>query len=310
MTFCKHLLPLALAAAWHMAAAQNAAPAPLAEAADAAASEPRILRGNDQIIAPVKAPPALAGAPISFNFEEAPIAEVVRTILGDLLKVDYVLYPPLNGAVTLSTRAPVTPDKAVFLLESALAVNGLGLVRDARGSYHVGRADALKSVSSGIRQINTTALPPGVGPIIVPLQYIGAGEMAAILRPMLPADSMIRVDTVRNLLILAGTRTQAEGWMEIVNTFDVNLLKGMSVGVFPLKYASVGEVEAACGSSVAREPPRAQAPQRPLPPPQGQPQPVVPPPTPRRPRLRHSAKTTPCSARCACCPSSASTVSW
>jgi general secretion pathway protein D len=228
-----------------MAAAQNAAPAPLAEAADAAASEPRILRGNDQIIAPVKAPPALAGAPISFNFEEAPIAEVVRTILGDLLKVDYVLYPPLNGAVTLSTRAPVTPDKAVFLLESALAVNGLGLVRDARGSYHVGRADALKSVSSGIRQINTTALPPGVGPIIVPLQYIGAGEMAAILRPMLPADSMIRVDTVRNLLILAGTRTQAEGWMEIVNTFDVNLLKGMSVGVFPLKYASVGEVEAA-----------------------------------------------------------------
>jgi general secretion pathway protein D len=28
-----------------------------------------------------------------------------------------------------------------------------------------------------------------------------------------------------------------------VSTFDVDLLKGMSVGVFPLKYASIAEVE-------------------------------------------------------------------
>lgn len=268
MTFRnKHILPLAIAAAWcQVVLAQSAAPVdsrgsdtqsmaqvPASGAkpgegsgtTDAPKGEPRILRGNDQVIAPAKAPPPLTGAPISFSFEEAPIAEVVRTILGDLLKVEYVLYPPLNGAVTLSTRTPVAPDKAVFLLESALSVNGLAMVRDARGSYHVGRADALKGVSSGVRQIGATAMPPGMGPIIVPLQYIGAGEMATILRPMMPADSLLRVDTVRNLLILAGTRSQAEGWLEIVNTFDVDLLKGMSVGVFPLKYASVAEVEAA-----------------------------------------------------------------
>lgn len=250
MTLCKHLLPLALAAACQAAAAQPAVPPAAsvdkpAEAPDAARSEPRILRGNDQVIAPPRATPALTGAPISFSFEEAPIAEVVRTILGDLLRVEYVLYPPLNGAVTLATRSPVPPDQAVFLLESALSVNGLAMVRDARGSYHVGRAEALKGVSSGVRQTSATAMAPGMGPIIVSLQYIGAGEMAAILRPMMPADSLLRVDSVRNLLILAGTRSQAEGWLDIVKTFDVDLLKGMSVGVFPLKYASVAEVEAA-----------------------------------------------------------------
>jgi general secretion pathway protein D len=36
-----------------------------------------------------------------------------------------------------------------------------------------------------------------------------------------------------------------EGWLEIVRTFDVDLLKGMSVGVFPLQYTSVRDVEAA-----------------------------------------------------------------
>ena len=279
----KYLLPLALIAASQAATAQDAttapasppasapatsAPAPASastpahdaqpaaaqsdddqagDAADPPAAEPRILRGTDKVIAPVPDVPPLTGAPIGFNFEEAPIAEVVRTILGDLLKVDYVLHPPITGTVTLATRAPVPPDKAVFLLESALAVNGLTLVRDVRGTYHVGQADAVrKSVSTGIRQLNTANLPPGAGPIIVPLRYIGAGEMASILRPMLPSgDSIVRVDTVRNMLILVGTRTQAEGWQEIINTFDVDLLKGMSVGVFPLKYASVDEVQAA-----------------------------------------------------------------
>ena len=208
-------------------------------------TQPRYIRGNDQVIAPPKAVPRIEGAPLSFNFEEAPVAEVVRTILGDILKAPYVLHPPLNGTVTLSSRAPIAPDQAVFLLESALQANGLALLRDARGTYHVGRPDALKGIGGAIRQANGTPLPPGYGAIVVPLRYIGAGEMATILRPMASGDAIVRVDNVRNLLVLAGTRTQAEGWLDVVNTFDVDLLKGMSVGLFPLKHATISEVEAA-----------------------------------------------------------------
>lgn len=208
-------------------------------------TEPRILRGNDKVLGPAKAGPALDGPPITFNFEDAPITEVVRTILGDILRVDYALHPPLSGAVTLSTRQPVPPDQAVFLLESALFANGLAMARDARGTYHVGRPDALRHLGSAVRQAGSGPLPPGSGAIVVPLQYIGAAEMATILRPMVPGDAILRVDNVRNLLVLGGNRTQAEAWLEMIATFDIDLLKGMSVGVFPLKYASIKEVEAA-----------------------------------------------------------------
>ena len=126
-----------------------------------------------------------------------------------------------------------------------MQANGLALIRDARGSYHVGRADALKGIGSAVRQAGSGPLPPGYGAIVVPLQYIGAAEMATILKPMMPADALVRVDNLRNLLVLTGTRTQAEGWLDLVSTFDVNLLQGMSVGVFPLKHASIKEVEAA-----------------------------------------------------------------
>lgn len=208
--------------------------------------QPRIMRGDDRVIAAPASIPPITGPAMTFSFEEAPVAEVVRTVLGDIAKANYVLHPPLNGTVTLSTRNPIPPDQAMFLLESALQANGLSMIRDARGTYHVGRPDALRAIGGTLRQFRSgEPLPPGSGAVILPLQYIGASEMAAILRPMVTPDAIIRVDNLRNLLVMSGTRTQAEAWMDLVNTFDVDLLKGMSVGVFPLKYASVKEVEAA-----------------------------------------------------------------
>ncbi|MCD6663083.1 MAG: type II secretion system secretin GspD [Comamonas sp.] len=228
------------------AAESAAAAAPQGDANEAPQAKARTMAGNDQVIAPTQPVPAVTGTPMSFNFEEAPVAEVVRAILGDVLKQPYVLHPPLAGTVTLSSRNPIAPDQALFLLESALQANGLLMVRDARGTYHVGRADALRNIGAAVRQVgNGAPLAPGYGAIVVPLQYIGANEMATILRPLAPPEAIVRVDTVRNLLVLVGTRSQAEGWLDLVHTFDVNLLKGMSVGLFPLKHASIREVEAA-----------------------------------------------------------------
>ena len=210
-----------------------------------AAPEPRILRGNDLVISAPSSKGVVTGAPSSFKFEEAPLGDVVSLILRDIAKVDYIIHPPVSGTVTMATQSDVSADQAVFLLEAALQANGLQLARDARGTYHIGRPDTIRSIVPAIRQAGTGPLPPGFGAIVVPLKFIGSAEMAAILRPLATPEAIVRVDTVRNLLVLAGTRTQAEGWLDIVATFDVDLLKGMSVGVFPLKYVTAGEVEAA-----------------------------------------------------------------
>ncbi len=195
------------------------------------------------------APPSTAGqitgASAGIKFEDAPIADVVSLVLREIAKVNYVLHPPLNGTVTLSTQGPVSADQAVLLLEAALQANGLQMARDTRGTYHIGRPDAIKGIVPALRQAGSGPLPPGYGAIVVPLKYMGAGEMAAILRPMAPPDAIVRVDSVRNILVLVGTRTQAEGWLDVVNTFDVDLLKGMSVGVFPLKYVTTKEIDVA-----------------------------------------------------------------
>lgn len=181
--------------------------------------QPRIMEGTGKLIAGPQALPPVSGAPVKLSFEDAPLAQVVRTVLGDILSQDYVLHPPIAGTVTLSTQKEVPADQALNLLETALQANGMAMVRDARGTYHVGRIDALKSIGATVRQaVVDKPLAPGYGTIIVPLQYIGANEMASILRPMVPGDAIVRVDNVRNLLVMVGSRAQAEGWLEMVRT--------------------------------------------------------------------------------------------
>lgn len=87
--------------------------------------------------------------------------------------------------------------------------------------------------------------------MIVPLEYVGAQEMAGILEPVAPEGAIAHVDPRRNLLMLAGSRNQLEGWFELVRSFDVDYLEGMSVGVFPLEYASAGEVSDALATLLA-----------------------------------------------------------
>lgn len=221
------------------------APSPPSSAPAVDDAQPRLYRGTDRVVGASEAVKPLQGAPVELRFEDAPIREVVHAVLGDLLRLEYVVYPPIDGRITIATPGPIPPDQAAFLLEAALQASGLAMARDARGTYHVGKPEALRAISPMVRQVGNAALPPGTGAIVVPLRYIGAAEMASILRPLAPPDAIVRVDTVRNLLVLVGSRTQAEGWLGLVNTFDIDLLAGMSVGVFPLKYVSVRDVEAA-----------------------------------------------------------------
>ncbi|OBS31943.1 type II secretion system protein GspD [Tepidimonas fonticaldi] len=206
-----------------------------------------MLRGTDRIVGPNRAAP-VAGANTALRFEAAPLADVVHAILRELLQVNYVVHPPLNGSVTLSTGQPVSAERALVLLEAALQANGYQMLRDAAGTYHVGKAEQLRAVVPGVavRDLGATApLPAGQGVLVVPLRYIGAAEMAAILRPFAPDPAIARVDALRNLLVLTGTRGQLDGWLDLVQTFDVDLLRGMSVGVFPLQHIGARDVEAA-----------------------------------------------------------------
>lgn len=223
-------------------------PSDAAKAAPAKGEPPKagatMIRGNDRMFANPASPPQtpLAGEAVSLKFEQAPVTEVVHAVLGEILGLPYVINQPVTGTVTLHTHNPLPRDKIFSVFEALLQANGLLVVKDSAGVFHVGRPEALKGVAPNFGRVGN--LPPGHNLVIVPLQYVGAAEMADILKPLANPEAFVRIDTFRNILILAGARTQVDGWMEIVNAFDIDLLKGMSVGLFPLKHTSAKDIDA------------------------------------------------------------------
>jgi general secretion pathway protein D len=175
---------------------------------------------------------------VDFNFENNPIQSVVKAILGDLLQQNYTIAPNVGGNVSFSTSKPIRADQAMSVLEMLLSWTGNTLI------YKDGRYTVLqiKDALPGnlTPQIGAPNLANGYEVRVFPLRYISPSEMAKLLKPYAKADAFINIDTSRSMLVLAGTASELTNYAQTIDIFDVDWLKGMSVGVFTLQRVEVG----------------------------------------------------------------------
>ncbi len=172
------------------------------------------------------------GGNITLNFENTNLREVVKVILGDLLNANYSIHPSVQGAVTLQTSEPLARADLIPTLELLLRMNGAALLSQNRLYNVVPRDSAMRGMLSPQLGNSGQALPQGYSVRIVHLSFIAAEEMQKILEPFTAPGNIVRVDTVRNLLIMAGGGPELARLLETVRIFDVDWLQGMSVALF------------------------------------------------------------------------------
>ena len=199
---------------------------------------PLIVHGSGELTAPPK-PEAVDtaaqgnGNGFQLSFVDTDIAAVVGAVLGDGLNLPYVVDSQVKGTMTLQASRPLDKDEVLSALEAALRVQGVALV-DVHGVYHVMPA---KDASRNITSLQATGQGGhGYGIYVVPLQYVSASEMEKVLQPFAPDGGIVRVDEARNLLLLAGTGQEIATLLNVIKTFDVDWLAGMSFGLYPLEY--------------------------------------------------------------------------
>ncbi|MBS0557619.1 MAG: type II secretion system secretin GspD [Proteobacteria bacterium] len=209
------------------------------------AAEAKIEPGTGQFIneqvarEPVNGKTAPEGQ-ITFNFENQPIQAVVQAILGALLHENYTIAPNVTGNVTFSTSKPITPEQAMPILQMLLGWTNNALVFK-EGRYAV---VPVKDAIPG-------NLTPRIAPAVIakgyevrayPLRYIAATQMQKLLKPYAKADAVVSADDARNLLVMAGTAAELANYQRTIDIFDVDWLKGMSVGVYGLRNMDVSKI--------------------------------------------------------------------
>lgn len=186
--------------------------------------------------------PADGEGEITLNFEGQGIQEVVHAILGSLLQENYVIAPGISGEVTFSTARPLARDQVLPILEMLLRWNGATLIwRDDR--FHVlPIADAVRGNLTP--RVAGGQLQRGYQVLAVPLRYVSPAHMQMLLEPYAREDAVISADSARSMLFLAGTRAELSNYMQIIETFDVDWLQGMSVGMFQIQRVEVADMVA------------------------------------------------------------------
>jgi general secretion pathway protein D len=181
-----------------------------------------------------EAPPpqsAATGNRYELNFENTPVANVAKVVLGDILGTGYTIDPRVQGTISLVSGRPVAKSDILFVLEDALRLSGVVLVRDTAGYRLSPIGDA---VGSGRTDAAGASPEPGYGVSVVPLQYVSAQTLLKLMDSFATKAGMVRADSTRNLLLIQGSGPERRTAVDTALSFDLDWMRGQSVGIFPI----------------------------------------------------------------------------
>lgn len=167
----------------------------------------------------------------NLNFDDADLGEVAKVVLGDILGQNYVLSPKVAGKVTLQTTQPLTKEELLPTLEMVLRMNNAALVQDGK-IYHIEPSgDALYT-----SDITIGGNHAGYQTRVIPVKNVAVDDIAEVLKPLVQEKTILHVDSTRNILVASGTPDEMARVLDLVGTFDIDVLKGRSFGLYPLSH--------------------------------------------------------------------------
>lgn len=172
------------------------------------------------------------GGLVELSLLNASIAAAAQAVLGDTLRLNYVLSENVSGRVTLQTTAPVSGEVLYDLFQAALAANGAQMRQE-------GGVVRIVPGTSGIRDFRLAAdgVAGGGSIIVAPLEFVSPREIAELMEPLTEDGLRLLPDTERNLLLMSGPPAALEAGLDALNLFDVDVLAGKSVALVRLRAA-------------------------------------------------------------------------
>jgi general secretion pathway protein D len=172
------------------------------------------------------------GNMVELSLVNASIAAAAQEVLGKTLGLTYVLSEDVTGKITIQSTRPL-PKQALFnLFQAALEANGAtieqkgGVVRIVRGS-------------TGNRSFRTAngGMGDGGAIIVAPLEFVSPNEMIGLMQPLIDEGLRVVPDQRRNLILMSGAPDAIEAGLDALNIFDVDVMRGKSVALVPLRAA-------------------------------------------------------------------------
>jgi general secretion pathway protein D len=164
---------------------------------------------------------------VTLNFVDTDIREIVRTILGTTLKLNYTIDPRVHGTGSIETTTPLARSALLPALETLLNQNGATVVQ-RNGVYDV----VPLAVGNITNQSSASGI--GAGAQVVPLRYTSAKDLAKMLEPYVGEGGKITAEAASNALLVTGDAAVRQTLVGLIRAFDIDILSGRSYALFPV----------------------------------------------------------------------------
>ncbi|NWF51618.1 MAG: hypothetical protein HXY47_00860 [Nitrospirae bacterium] len=184
-------------------------------------------------------------ADISFFFDDADVYEVIQTVFGEILKVNYIVDPKIKGRVNFRTTTPIPRSEVLTVMEIIFRLNGISVVEE-RGLYRIISISDIPKEPSPIRfgrEPETVELK-GIAIVqVIQLKYVTSSEMSKILTPMLSQGGAI-LEVPPSFIIIADTDANVKRLLQLVEIFDSEklMLAMPQVFVYPVQNSKAKDV--------------------------------------------------------------------
>lgn len=177
------------------------------------------------------------GSEVVFNFDDADIYEVIKTV-GDLLDISYIVGPEVRGKVTIHTAKGLSKADLFPIFNQILDINGLAAVKegDIYKILPLKDASRLPVVSRFGRAAEIGAAGERIIIQLIPLQFISPDEMTKLLTPFVSANGVILSHPGSNTLVVVDKSLNINKILRLVDVFDINIFDNVHYRIYPLKH--------------------------------------------------------------------------
>lgn len=171
---------------------------------------------------------AMAGTLL--KFDNADIYEVLQAVLGDMLHLNFIVDPSIQGKVTINSQGAVSQADVFNILESILSLNNLSLLRDGK-LYKV-----VKDANAPRDTLTFEALGEGSPLIqIIPVKFVQATALVNTLKNFIGPQAGITNDPTNKYLVVADRASNVSKILDLVKALDVDYLKHVNIKLIQIE---------------------------------------------------------------------------
>src|SRR5262245_13087299 len=173
-------------------------------------------------------------SPVNLRIAGQDIRQVIQ-IIGDALKLNYVIDPTIKGTVDIFTNETLRRSDLLPILESILKINNATMIRTGNFYQIVPAASAARQPIEIISQLSRLSPDDQFVTQIIRMKFVAASEMSRILTPFLGESGSITVHETGNIILLTDRRGNIRKLLQLVDEFDSVAFQGQGIRLLPVK---------------------------------------------------------------------------